>query len=217
MTMTLVTHVEFHQKGKMRESYRSCLSKTRRKLALSEELEKYAADVGSHDVSIVSDDLISIVESVAKGDFDCAAAVSRDEDQFLEAVKAAATAKKVMLLDLGSALGMKAREHFYGSPDVLSLGMNPARKIRPKDGTKAGDFDAELSWMAEASECGFMAALFCIILPVGYNFDPNVVIVVVDENSPQVSGQLVHHLQACPYRFALGCVNSPLGLLTQYT
>ena len=180
----------------MRESYRSCLSKTRRKLALSEGLEKLAAEGSYHDVSFVSDDVVSIVESVARGDFDCAAALSSDDDQFVEAIKAVAS-KKVMLLDLGSALGVRAREHFYGSPDVLCLGLNPKRKIRPKDGAKAGDFDTELSWTAEASECGFLAALFRVVLPAGYHFDPDVVVVAVDENSPpQVSGQLVHHVQA---------------------
>ena len=184
----------------MRESYRSCLGKTRRNFALSEGLEKLAAEGSYHDVSVVSNDVVSIVESVARGDLDCAAALSSDGDQFVEAIKAVVASKRVMLLDLGSALGVRAREHFYGSPDVLCLGLNPKRKMRPKtDGAKpAGDFDTELSWTAEpASECGFLAALFRVVLPAGYHFDPDVVVVAVDENSPpQVSGQLVHHVQA---------------------
>ena len=199
----------------MRESYRTCLSRTRRKLALSEGLAKHAAGGRTDYVSVVSDDVVSTVGSVVRGEFDCAAALSVHEEHFLAAVDAAAAdAKKVMLLDLGSAFGVKAREHFYGSPDVLCLGLNPNRKIRPKDGEKAGDFDTELSWTAAATECGFLAALFRIVLPAGYHFDPDLVIVAVDENSPpQVSGQLVHQVQVRHYNFHLN--SNCLG--TQFT
>ena len=90
----------------MRESYRTCLSKTRRKLALSEGLAKHAAGGRTDYVSVVSDDVVSTVGSVVRGEFDCAAALSVHEEHFLAAVDAAAAdAKKVMLLDLGSAWG----------------------------------------------------------------------------------------------------------------
>ena len=128
-------------------------------------------------------DVVSIVESVARGEFDCAAAVLSDEDQFLEAVQAATTgsattgdARKVMLLDLGSALGVKAREHFYGVPDVLCLGLNPKRKIRPKGGAKAGTRCNRvltlvlLIFLNFISEMNIMPKLKLTILPVWLHF-----------------------------------------------
>ena len=176
----------------MRESYRTCMDKTRRKMALNAST---FSCLGVKGLEEFEDSADSIVERVATGEFDGTAVVLSDGDRLVEFVKAATTKQKVMVLDLGSALGVKTREHFYGSPDVLCLGLNPNEKIRPKDGAKAGDFDTELSWAAGASECAFLAALFRVVLPAGYHFDPDLVVVAVDGNSPQVSGQLVHQVQ----------------------
>ena len=188
----VLAHFEAQPQEKMRESYRTCMDNTRRKMALNASI---FSCLGVKGLEEFEDSVDSIVKRVATGEFDGTAVVLSDGDRLVEFVKAATTKNKVMLLDLGSALGVKTREHFYGSPDVLCLGLNPKEKIRPKDGAKAGDFDTELSWAASASECAFLAALFRVVLPAGYHFDPDLVVVAVDGNSPQVSGQLVHQVQ----------------------
>ena len=181
---------------RMRESYRYCQNKTGRNLAVSGGMQKHVEESRS-DIAVLSSSMVSIIEGVSREEFDCAAAVVSSDDEFVEGVKAAASAvNKVMVLDLGTALGLRAREHFHGSRNVLCFGLNPAKKLKPKVGGW-GEFDMEVSWTAEASQCGFLAALFRIVLPAGYNFDPDLIVVAVDENSPpEVTGHIVHQVQS---------------------
>ncbi|CAF0704332.1 unnamed protein product [Brachionus calyciflorus] len=112
--------------------------------------------------------------------------------------------KRVLILDLKNDLNTNIQEKFYRDPKVLNISIhnfNNSASPREKNFDFIGEengkgFNLNITFNQSFSDNEFLAAFFNLILPVAYEFNPEIILVPFgSENSklrPEIYGHIMH-------------------------
>jgi hypothetical protein len=152
--------------------------------------------------------LLAVVESVCKGETQCGSSLLDGDDRAKQIAIAAKHAKafgetkKVLILDLTDGATAQVQDEFLDDPNVLcvSIGCGAVLDAAAAVGRGAGaGFTVDISWAeSNMGDPEYLAALFNVVLPIAYQFDPDLIIASAGfdySGSGAMFGHFVHQMQ----------------------